>query len=131
MPRVARVVIPGVPHHVTQRGNNRQDVFYTDDDRRHYLRLLGEQSHRVLGYCLITNHVHLVVVPEHENSLARAIGRTHYLYTLYINRMHSRSGHLWQNRFFSCGLDEKHAYCALRYVELNPVRARIKQRAWT
>ena len=135
MPRVARVVFPGVPHHVTQRGNNRQDVFFTDDDRREYLRLLSEQSRRfelsVLGYCLMTNHVHLVVVPAQKNSLARAIGRTHYLYTLYLNRRHSRSGHLWQNRFFSCGLDEKHAYCALRYIELNPVRARIKKQAWT
>ena len=135
MPRVARVVIPGVPHHVTQRGNNRQDVFFTDDDRRAYLQILAVQSQRfklaILGYCLMTNHVHLLAVPERKNSLARAVGRTHYLYTLYINRLHGRSGHLWQNRFFSCGLDDKHAYCALRYVELNPVRARIARRAWT
>ena len=135
MPRVARVVIPGVSHHITQRGNNRQDVFFTDDDRRVYLELLAQQSERfkltIQGFCLMTNHVHLIAVPERESSLARAVGRTHYLYTLYINRLHRRSGHLWQNRFFSCGLDNKHLYCALRYVELNPVRARLTRRAWT
>ena len=81
MPRLARIVVPGVPHHVTQRGNNRQDVFFVDDDRRAYLQLLAQQAERfelrVLGYCLMTNHVHLVVIPEHEASLAKAVGRTH------------------------------------------------------
>lgn len=134
MPRVARIVIPGMPHHVTQRGNNRQDVFFVDDDRRVYLELLKKQSveHglRVLGYCLMTNHVHLVVVPREEQSLARAVGRTHFLYTQYINRMHGRSGHLWQNRFYSCSLDEVHLWRALVYVERNPVRARMVRLAW-
>ncbi len=100
MPRVARVVVPGVPHHLTQRGNNRQDVFFTDEDRRFYLETLKQHSERfgveVCGYCLMTNHVHLVVTPAAEDSLAKAIGRTHFQYSQYINRFHGRSGHLWQ-----------------------------------
>ncbi|HVP11730.1 MAG TPA: transposase [Phycisphaerae bacterium] len=134
MPRVARIVIPGVPHHVTQRGNNRQDVFFVDDDRRAYLDLLAEQADRfgltVLGYCLMGNHVHLVAVPAGEQSLARAVGRTHFLYTQYVNRLQRRSGHLWQNRFFSCALDDAHLWNALVYVERNPVRARVVRAAW-
>ncbi len=134
MPRVARVVVPGVPYHVTQRGNNRQDVFFVDDDRRTYLELLGEAAPRfgleVLGYCLMRNHVHLVVVPAESGSLAAAIGRTHWWYTRYVNRLHGRTGHLWQARFFSAPLDESHLWSALCYVERNPVRARLVRRAW-
>jgi putative transposase len=109
MPRSARIVIPDVPHHVTQRGNNGQDVFFTDDDRRTYLATLRDRCEaadvRVLGYCLMTNHVHLIVVPSHEDGLAEAIGRTHFVHTQYVNRLHGRSGHLWQGRFYSCPLD--------------------------
>ena len=134
MPRVARVVVAGVPHHVTQRGNNRQDVFFTHDDRRLYLQCLREQSDRygltVHGYCLMTNHVHLVATPAGPGSLAKAVGRTDYLYTQAINRRHGRSGHLWQNRFFSAPLDETHYWTALAYVEQNPVRAGMIRRAW-
>ncbi|MHC4769163.1 MAG: transposase [Planctomycetota bacterium] len=89
MPRVARVVIPGLPHHVTQRGNNRQDVFFTDDDRAFYLETLRRQSQRhgleLHGFCLMTNHVHLIVTPLTEESLAKAVGRAHQLYAQYIN----------------------------------------------
>lgn len=135
MPRVARIVIPNLPHHVTQRGNNRQDVFFVDDDRQAYLALLKEQSERfgldVLGYCLMGNHVHLVATPSAEESLAQAVGRTHFLYTQYVNRLHHRSGHLWQNRFYSCPLDERHMWNALCYVERSPVRARMTRVAWT
>lgn len=134
MPRNARIVIPGCPHHVTQRGNNRQDVFFTDDDRRVYLDLLRDQCAAagvtILGYCLMTNHVHLLAVPPDEASLARAVGRTHWRYTQYIGRLHGRCGHLWQNRFFSCPLDWPHTWAALAYVERNPVRARLVRRAW-
>ena len=134
MPRVARIVLADHPHHIIQRGNNRQDVFFTDDDRRAYLDLLAEQSERygftLLAYCLMTNHVHLVGAPRSAAGLARAIGRTHWLYTQYINRLHRRSGHLWQNRFFSCPLDERHCWQACIYVERNPVRARMVRLAW-
>ncbi len=134
MPRVARIVVPDVPHHITQRGNNRQDVFFTDDDRRLYLGLLREQAEtyglEVLGWCLMTNHVHLIARPRTEEALAKALGRTHFLYTQTVNRWHGRSGHLWQNRFFSCPLGREHFWQALRYVEQNPVRAKLARRAW-
>ena len=134
MPRKARIVIPDVPHHITQRGNNRQDVFFVDDDRRVYLSILKEQSVRygfeLLGWCLMTNHIHLVGRPSGPDSLAKALGRTHLRYTQYINRFHGRSGHLWQNRFFSCPLGRKHFWQALLYVEQNPVRAKMVRWAW-
>lgn len=134
MPRFARVVIPGCSHHITQRGNNRQAVFFVDDDYRVYLRLLAEQAQKhglvIDGYCLMPNHIHLVATPSREESLAKAVGRTHFLYTQYVNRFHSRSGHLWQNRFYSCPLDAKHFYQAMAYVERNPVKARLCRAAW-
>lgn len=127
MPRLSRVVIPGAPHHITQRGNNRQPVFFSADDRRFYLELLGLHAERsgvrILGYCLMTNHVHLVAVPEEETSLARVLRHAHAEYSLAVNRSRRRSGHVWQNRYFSCPMSETHLLCALRYVELNPVRA--------
>jgi putative transposase len=133
MPRIARIVYPGVPYHITQRGNNRQDIFFVDDDREAYLEILGREAARygleVLGYCLMTNHVHLVAVPHATESLAKAVGRTDFLYTRYINRLHGRSGHLWQNRFFSCALDEEHLWPALVYVDRNPVRAGLVRQA--
>jgi putative transposase len=133
MPRIARVVAVDVPHHVTQRGNNRQPVFLNDSDRRCYCKLLGEWSRlcglRVLGYCLMTNHVHLVVVPERADALARGLGRAHFLYTRSFHLHHGTSGHLWQNRFFSTALDARHLFAALRYVDLNPVRAGIVHQA--
>jgi putative transposase len=133
VPRIARVVAVGVPHHVTQRGNNRQQIFFTDLDRRFYLMLLrhhGERhGFRILGWCLMTNHVHIVGIPEHEESLARALGRAHNAYTIYLNRRKMRSGHLWQNRFFSAPLDRDHLHTALRYVDLNPVRAGLVAQA--
>jgi len=123
-----------VPHHVTQRGNNRQDVFFVDDDRRVYLEILRQQAARwrldVLGYCLMTNHVHLVAAPADKKSLAKAIGRTDFLYTQYVNRMHGRSGHLWQNRFHSCAVEGAGLWAALAYVDRNPVRARLVRLAW-
>ena len=134
MARPARIVAPGVAHHIAQRGNNRQDVFFVDDDQRVYLAMLKEQcdKHRVdvLAYCLMTNHVRTIGVPRDENSLAIAIGRSNFLYAQYVNRMHGRSGHLWQNRFESCLLDQPHLRNALIYVERNPVRAKIVRHAW-
>lgn len=134
MPRIARIVIPTVPHHITQRGNNQQDVFFIDDDRRVYLQLLKKHSNKfgldVHGYCLMANHLHIVATPHKEDSLAKAMGRANLLYTQYINHMHSRSGHLWQNRFYSCPLDKAHFWKALRYIECNPVRAKLVHFAW-
>ena len=134
MPRVARIVIPDCPHHITQRGNNRQDVFFVPDDYALYLRILREQANRygldVHAYCLMTNHIHLVATPLTETSLAKAVGRTHWLYTQTVNRLHGRSGHLWQNRFYSCALDRRHFWAAVRYVERNPLRANLHRKAW-
>ena len=128
------MVIPDCAHHVTQRGNNRQAVFFTDDDYGAYLAILAGEAQayglRVLGYCLMPNHVHLVAVPQREDSLAKAVGRTHWRYTQLVNRLHGRSGHLWQNRFFSCPLDDEHFWNATAYVERNPVRARMVRRVW-
>lgn len=133
VPRIARVVAVGAPHHVTQRGNNRQQIFFTDLDRRVYMTLLRQHAARhdlrVLGWCLMLNHVHLVGIPEHEHSLARALDRTHYHYTIYLNRQRICSGHLWQNRFFSTPLDRVHLHTAVRYVDLNPVRAGLVEQA--
>jgi len=105
-----------------------------DDDRRVYLELLREQADKygleLAGYCLMSNHVHLIAIPHAEESLAKAVGRTHFRYTQYINRFHRRSGHLWQGRFYSCALDERHFWLAMKYIELNPVRARLCRKAW-
>lgn len=134
MPRIARTVIEGIPHHITQRGNNRQDVFFVDDDRKVYLEILAKQSAKygltIMGYCLMGNHTHLIAIPSTEDSLANAVGRTHFIYTQYINRFHKRSGHLWQGRFYSCCLDEQHLMSAMRYIERNPVRAGICRKPW-
>jgi len=135
MPRIARIVLPGCPHHITQRGNNREAVFLDDEDRRAYLALLKKHAGRhgvaILGYCLMTNHVHLIGVPEEPESLAKALGRAHFDYTIAFHRKHRRSGHLWQNRFYSCALDQPHFWLALRYVERNPLRAHMTRKART
>ena len=127
MSRVARIVVPGFPHHVTQRGNRGADVFEVDADRKAYLRFLGKYAERhglaVWAYCLMTNHVHLVVVPEREASLGLTLRDTHTVYAMYSNTRTELRGHVWQGRFFSCPLDETHLWAAVRYVERNPVRA--------
>ena len=132
MPRNARVVAPGLPYHITQRGTNRQRVFFTAGDRSLYLSLIREnQAHagvRILAYCLMTNHVHFVVIPEREDSLAVLFGRANGRYSQAINIRKGRSGHLWQDRFHSCALSESHLEIALRYVEDNPCRAGMAAR---
>jgi len=128
-----RVVVPGVAHHVTQRGNRREDVFFSGADRRRYLALLGEYSPdaglEILGYCVLSNHLHLVVVPEHEDSLARVLKPVNLRYAQYINERKGWSGRVWQGRFFSCPMDARHCLVAMRYIEQNPVRARLVKRA--
>ncbi len=132
MARLARVVVPGLPHHVTQRGNRRQEVFFSDLDYRHYLDLLtrysGEAGTEVWAYCLMPNHVHLVLVPADESGLHKTLGETHRRYTRRINLLKGWKGYLWQGRFASCPLDDAHVLAAARYVELNPVRARLVER---
>jgi len=130
MPRIARVTSPGYPHHVTQRGNNREDVFFDDDDRGFYKATLKSycESCRVdiLSYCLMNNHIHLLAVPGEADSLTRCVGRTNLLYTQYVNRKYRRSGRLWQNRFFSVIVgDEMYLWSVMRYIELNPMKAGI------
>ena len=130
---MARVVVPGIPHHVTQRGNRRQDTFFRDADYREYLYHMAEWCNRcgveVWAYCLMRNHVHLIVVPESEDGLRRAIGEAHRRYTRYVNFREGWKGHLWQGRFASFPMDEEWLIAAARYVELNPVRAGLVRRA--
>ncbi len=129
MPRVARVVIPGIPYHIAQRGNRRQRVFFSDEDKALYLRLLYRWSNQagliIWSYCLMDNHVHHVAVPKRTGSLAEAIGETHKAYTRVINARKGWTGFLWQGRFSSYPMDEPYLYRAMRYDELNPVRARL------
>ena len=133
MTRLARITIPGIPHHVTQRGNRRQPVFFTEDDYRTYLQELHVQGERfglrVWAYCLMTNHVHLIVVPEHAQSLARGLGEIHRRYTRRVNFREGWRGYLWQGRFASVPLDELHLIAAMHYVERNPVEAGLVRRA--
>ena len=118
MSRNARCVLPGLPYHVTQRGTNRQKVFFSTAHRKIYLSLVAKNLEdagvRVLAYCLMTNHVHWVVVPERDDSLAILFRRVHGAYAQAVNAGLGRSGHLWQNRFFSCPLSEQHMWIALR-----------------
>jgi putative transposase len=128
MPRVSRIIAPGHPHHVTQRGNNHAPVFFDDEDRTTYLQLLAvyAEKHRlqIWAYCLMGNHVHILAVPEGAESLARGIGLTNQVYTQYLNRKLHHSGRLWQNRFFSCIVEQEHyLWEVARYIERNPLKA--------
>jgi putative transposase len=127
MPRLARVVVPGYPHPLTQRGNRRQPTFFRPDDYIAYLDLMAEWCAelevQVWAYCLMPNHVHLIAVPASEDGLRRAIGETHRRYTRHVNFREGWRGHLWQGRFASSVMDDEHLLAAARYVELNPVRA--------
>ncbi|MBN2224383.1 MAG: transposase [Deltaproteobacteria bacterium] len=129
MARLARVVAPGFPHHVIQRGNRRQQTFFSDEDYRTYLRLLfqycNKYSVEIWAYCLMPNHVHLVVVPHTNEGLAGAIAGTHRSYTNSINTREEWQGFLWQGRFSSYPMDEQYTVAATRYIEMNPVRAKL------
>ena len=132
MSRLARVVIPGYPHHVTQRGNGRARTFFGDDDYALYRDLLAEHCGaagvEVWGWCLMPNHVHLILVPSDADGLRRALARVHRHYAGVIQARRKRSGHFWQGRFGAVAMDEEHLAAALRYVSLNPVRARLVER---
>ena len=129
MARLARVVVEGVAHHVTQRGNRRQQVFFSDDDYRTYRALLADGCRaagvEVWAYCLMPNHVHLILVPSSQDGLRAALGEAHRRYTRHVNFREGWRGYLWQGRFASVAMDGDHLLAAARYVELNPVRARL------
>ena len=131
MARMARVIAPGIPHHVTQRGNRRQQTFFCDDDYQEYLALVAEWCGKcdvqVWAWCLMPNHVHLIAVPSAAESLARAIGEAHRRYTRMINFRENWRGHLWQERFASFPLGENYLLAAVRYVEMNPVAAGLAE----
>jgi putative transposase len=132
MARMARVVVPGVPHHVTQRGNRRQTTFFQTGDYEYYKRLLSEWSAtrgvEIWAYCLMPNHVHLIAVPSTEHALRAAIAEVHRRYTLAVNEREGWRGCLWQGRFVSFPMAPGHLFNGARYVELNPVRAGLVAR---
>lgn len=133
MARLPRLILPGHPYHVTQRGNRRAPTFFGDDDYALYRDLLAEAADRaeteLWCYCLMPNHVHLIVVPSDEDGLRRTFADAHRRYTGFINARHRWTGHLWQGRFGAVVMDETHLAHAMRYVSLNPVRARLVERA--
>jgi len=133
MSRMARLVVPGYPHHVTQRGIRGYKTFFSRVDYMTYLQLLKDSNETanvsILAYCLMPNHVHLILVPEACNALAKLLRKAHSQYALRLNGARGWKGHLWQERFFSTVMDESHALAALRYVELNPVRAGLCSKA--
>jgi putative transposase len=134
MARISRVVIAEVAHHVTQRGVRRINIFSSPEDKNHYMEILSrlsmEEGLEIHAYCLMDNHVHLLVVPKKESSLRKVIGEAHRLYTRMINFKQNVRGHLFQERFFSCPLDESHYVATARYIERNPVRAKMCSEAW-
>ncbi|PCI69065.1 MAG: transposase [Piscirickettsiaceae bacterium] len=129
MPRLPRAVFPNIPHHITQRGNRREDVFFSDEDRLFYLELLQQYCKKykvtVLAYCLMDNHVHLVLTPVTADGLQKVLKPVHMRYAQYINELKGWKGHLWQGRFFSSALDDGYTCSTVRYVERNPVQANM------
>ena len=133
MPRQARVVFPNIPHHIIQRGNRREDVFFSDNDRKQYLEWLKEyckeQKVEILAYCLMTNHIHLLAVPSTEDGLQRVLKPLHMRYAQKINRERGWKGHFWQGRYFSSPLDGEYLLFATRYIERNPIRVKKVRKA--
>ncbi|MFH1459344.1 MAG: transposase [Candidatus Omnitrophota bacterium] len=134
MPRIARLVAVDLPHHITQRGNYQNDIFKDDADKQMYMEFISEASKKfdltILAYCLMNNHVHFIAIPREANSLAKTFNTAHMRYSQYFNKRQGVKGHLWQGRFYSCVLDEGHFLAAIRYIERNPVRAKIVKKAW-
>ena len=127
MSRIARIVLDGIPYHLTQRGNGRQQIFFEDRDYALYLNLLKancqQQQLSIWAYCLMPNHVHLIALPKSKTAMAKAMGRTAADFARYYNLMKLSCGHVWQARYHSAPLDEPHLWRAMAYVERNPVRA--------
>jgi len=133
MPRLARTVFANVPHHITQRSNRREDIFFTDEDREIYLSWLSDYCQKykvdILSYCLMTNHIHLVAVPSTKEGLHSVLKPLHMRYAQRFNRQRGVKGHVWQGRYFSAPLDDNYLLAAIRYVERNPVRAGMVEKA--
>jgi putative transposase len=133
MARLARLVIPGLPHHVTQRGNRRQPIFFADADHEAYRDLVAaacaERGVGCLAWCLMPNHLHLILTPPDEDGLRGALAEAHRRYTRRVNLAQGWTGYLFQGRFASYPMDAAHLMAAVRYVELNPVRAGLVGRA--
>ena len=133
MPRQRRLIMPGFPHHITHRGNRRAPVFRDDADRRFYLSRLLHYSRlydlRLYAYSLMSNHVHYVAVPPTRQAVSNCLHDLHGTYAAYFNRKYGFDGHLWQERFFACVLGDTHLWNAVRYVERNPVEARLVEHA--
>ncbi len=130
MPRIARAVAAGFPHHIIQRGNNKEKVFFEKEDRQKYLELLKKYSDKwqcpILAYCLMNNHVHLLARPKQEESLYKMMQGITLCYTQHINRKYEKTGRLWESRYHSCIVDkEQYLWAAARYIEQNPKRAKI------
>ena len=134
MPRIPRIVIPQYPHHVTQRGNNRTAIFHDDEDRYYFIHKLNEFVSRtetnIWAYCLMDNHFHLLLEPTGEHGLMKCLHGTTFRYAQYFNQKYNRSGRLWQNRYFSCPVDkDEYLWSVVKYIEKNPVKAKIIERA--
>jgi putative transposase len=132
MPRISRVVVPEYPHHITQRGTNRSEIFLEDNDYQHFLILLGKCLEKtrtnLWAYCLMNNHFHLLLTPDTPEGLGKCLHGVTFRYAQYFNTKYSRSGRLWQNRYFSCPIDkDEYLWAVTKYIEMNPVRARITQ----
>jgi putative transposase len=133
MARLPRLVVPGLPHHVTQRGNGRARTFFSDADYALYRDLLAAACRaaavQIWAWVLMPNHVHLVLVPGDADGLRRALAQVHRRYAGHIHARERRTGHFWQGRFGAVAMDEDHLAAAVRYISLNPVRARLVKRA--
>ena len=132
MPRMARIVVPGIPHHIIQRGHRSEVVFFKKEDRQTYLKILANFARKygveIWSYCLMTNHIHLVAIPSTSDSLAKLMRQVHKKYTMVINIRNNWKGTLWQGRYLSYPMDERYLYKCVRYIERNPVRAKIVER---
>ena len=134
MPRIARLVGAGYPHHIIQRGNNRQPIFFDDKDKLRYLHLLEKYSSEcgcdIFAYCLMNNHVHILSVPDDNSALAKTMQKLSLTYTQFVNQKYNRTGRLWECRYYSALVDEeRYLISVVRYIEQNPVRAKIVSQA--
>jgi len=132
MARQARIIVPNSPHHISQRGNRGESIFFEKEDFSNYLELIQKNLNDfkidLLSFCLLPNQIHLLMEPKHKDDLSRCIGETNRQYTRYINQKKNWTGHLFQNRFFSYAMDDQHALRAARFIETLPVTAKITEK---